>query len=524
MLRRAGPLRLVGAAERRIQGDPKAGQRLLQGRLLWRGYSVEAPGVAPWDMEVPEPCFAAEMHSFGWLPDLVSTGTSEAQALARDWTEDWLTRFGQGEGPGWAAATIGRRVLVLLYHRDVLFPWGGQGDLGRSLYGQILWLERVWTEAEGTESRLTCLLARLLAALHVDGRQTALPQILRDLAADMPLQEANVRNPEAWARTFFLLAWMRADLAEAGHPVPDALATALAQMVPVLRTLRGTDGGLPRFHGGGAGPVGALDRALALSWLRGGAAGDQALGYHRLTHGRSTVFVDGGTQGTHLSALGFELTSGRRPIVTSCGPGERFGPDWEATTRRTASHSALELGGISHASEAVIRTERRRTAGATGLNLSHDGYVTAFGLVHHRRLLLSFDGRELAGEDLLATVDRAQEQRFDAISAELGGGVPFRVHFHLYPQISVTEHANSITLRTRGGEIWEFRAEGPVRMALESTYFLDDPAPEPVLSTQIVLSGRASDYATRLRWTLAKARQTPDAVRDVEHTQDPVLL
>ena len=39
---------------------------------------------------------------------------------------------------------------------------------------------------------------------------------------------------------------------------------------------------------------------------------------------------------------------------------------------------------------------------------------------------------------------------------------------------------------------------------------------------QIVLSGRAMDYATRIRWSLAKAQDTPISIRDLNR-DDPDL-
>ena len=118
--------------------------------------------------------------------------------------------------------------------------------------------------------------------------------------------------------------------------VPHDLRAALAGIAPVLRLVRHADGALARFNGAGRGPEGLLDRALAFSGVRTPArSGNIAMGYCRLAAGRTSVIADVGkppplsaSAQAHASALAFELTSGRRPVIVSAGPGDDFGPDW----------------------------------------------------------------------------------------------------------------------------------------------------------------------------------------------------
>ena len=57
-----------------------------------------------------------------------------------------------------------------------------------------------------------------------------------------------------------LLNWTRDILNENDHPVPEPITAAITRIAPVLRALRHADGGLARFHGGGSGIEGRLDR------------------------------------------------------------------------------------------------------------------------------------------------------------------------------------------------------------------------------------------------------------------------
>ena len=60
-------------------------------------------------------------------------------------------------------------------------------------------------------------------------------------------------------------------------------------------------------------------------------------------------------------------------------------------------------------------------------------------------------------------------------------------------------------------------------MSLAPSVYLEIGRLKPRTSQQVVLTGRAMSYATRIRWTLAKAHNTPDVVRDFAQ-DDPMDL
>ena len=74
----------------------------------------------------------------------------------------------------------------------------------------------------------------------------------------------------------------------------------------------------------------------------------------------------------------------------------------------------------------------------------------------------------------------------------------------------------------KSGEIWVFRHDGVGALTLESSVYLERTRLRPRSTKQIVLSARALDFETRLGWTLAKAQDTPLAIRDLEREDLPV--
>ena len=58
-------------------------------------------------------------------------------------------------------------------------------------------------------------------------------------------------------------------------------------------------------------------------------------------------------------------------------------------------------------------------------------------------------------------------------------------------------------------------------MSLESSVYLEKSRLSPRATKQVVLSGSAMEYSTRVSWSLAKTQETPSAVRD--YAMDGVL-
>ena len=60
-------------------------------------------------------------------------------------------------------------------------------------------------------------------------------------------------------------------------------------------------------------------------------------------------------------------------------------------------------------------------------------------------------------------------------------------------------------------------------LSLEASVYLEKARLKPRPARQIVLSARAMELETRIGWTLAKAQDTPAAIRDTEQ-DDPLSL
>jgi uncharacterized heparinase superfamily protein len=97
------------------------------------------------------------------------------------------------------------------------------------------------------------------------------------------------------------------------------------------------------------------------------------------------------------------------------------------------------------------------------------------------------------------------------------GGIAFDIRFHLHPDVDVAVDMGgaAVSMALKSGEIWILRADGRAEIAVEPSVYLERGRLKPRATKQIVLSGRAMEYATRVRWSLAKAQDTPISIRDL---------
>ncbi len=545
------PTGFVSQPEPRTIGSFARGKQLVAGNLLFAGHLVELKGDPLWEVTPPSAAFAEALHGFGWMDDLAALGDRAARERAQAWTFDWIKRYGGGKGPGWTPDLTGRRLIRWINHALFLLM-GQEADAAdafyRSLGQQCLFLAKRWPHASPGLPRFEALTGLIYAGLALTGMEDHVEPATKGLARECSDQISAAggiptRNPEELLEVFTLLNWAALALAESGMLPHSEHIQAIERIAPTLRALRHADGGLARFHGGGRGAEGRLDQALATSGVRSILTGGLAMGYARLHGGRTSLIMDAeappkgaASVNAHASTLAIEITSGRRPLIVSCGSGVDFGDAWRKAGRATPSHSVLGLGGWSSSQLGSSRgsgdgarapleggpqevyTQSFSETGHSGVAAGHDAYVPSHGLSYTRRIEMSVDGRILTGEEKLIAVNESDQTLFRAALGRTGlTGIRFAVRFHLHPDVdaAVDLGGAAISMALKSGEIWVFRYEGPAELKLEPSVYLEKGRLKPRAAQQVVLAGVALDYETRLRWSLAKAQDTPVGLRDL---------
>ncbi len=527
--------------EPRFLGVAARGRQLMAGNLRLGGQFVQAEGRSPWDIPPPSDGFADALHGFEWLDDLAAVAEPPARKLAQTWLRDWLRRYGRGRGPGWTPDLTGRRQIRWITHALFLMNGQAQDDTKafyRALARQTGMLSSRWKQTTRGLPRFEALTGLIYSGCALTGMEGHLRPTLRALAQECSVEiDAQggivTRNPEELLEVFTLLTWTASILRETGKEPDPAVNTAILRIAPTLRSLRHSDGSLARMHGGGRGAPGRLDQALAQSGARPARVRGLAMGFARLGGRGVSLIVDaappmGGPRSfnAHASTLAFEMTSGRRPVVVSCGAGKRFGPDWQRAGRATASHSTLSIEGYSSArlargavqevperqnlidGPATVDVQEAQMETAEAIVLSHDGWQRTHGLLHLRSLTLEQDGGLLRGEDGLAAMTDRDRDTLDRLLARLpeDRGLRYSLRFHLHPDVSaeIDLGGTAVSIQVDPEETWVFRHTSAAELSLQNSFYFDANRLRPRATKQIVLSTRLTGYGSAISWSLAK--------------------
>ncbi|MDS9466685.1 heparinase II/III family protein [Paracoccus sp. MBLB3053] len=531
--------------------EPKAighsgrGEQIVGGKLHLGGITLTGEF---FENEMPA-SVAAELQGFGWLDDLAAVGSPKARSVAQHHVLTWLRRHRvpHADAPEWAPAIAGRRLLHWIFHAGMILPGldrDGAEPFFRSLDQHLTHLRATWYECPDGLPRLEALAGLAVGAMSLRDRQTVAAPALIALAEEADAMGVETlsesRAPETLLEAMALLVWAQEVADEAGIESPPELRAIIAEIAPILRALRHADGSLPRFHGGGRGAAGRLDRCLRAAEGPALPAHGLAMGFARMARGRTTLILDaasppGGPAAVraHASTLAFELTVARQPLIVNCGPGDGFGALWSKASRATPCHSALCLEGLSSSrlnpnrqeGEPDILTERpslvwagdcdslgNLTAPDCGpahspepahLLSGHDGWLDSHGLTCLRELWLAPDGGSLQGEDSLAALDATAQAKLEHGRTE--EGLAFDIRFHVHPDIELRQQGEEIHLNLLGGEHWLFSHDGVGKVRLEASCLLDRSLADPRPARQIVLSARLHGRAIQIGWTLARS-------------------
>ncbi|HEY9163489.1 MAG TPA: heparinase II/III-family protein, partial [Magnetovibrio sp.] len=228
-------------------------------------------------------------------------------------------------------------------------------------------------------------------------------------------------------------------------------------------------------------------------------------GFQRLGTGNLAIIMDCGKPGGpgnrhHAGTLSFEMSVGPQRLIVNCGARAAQSDPWRTALAATAAHSTLTVNDTSSAAFALDGSLHRgpeqmtcsRTDTDDGLlvEASHDGYLNAFGLTHHRALFVGPAGNDVRGEDRLVG----------------SGGEYFTIRFHLHPGVkaSVLGEGAGALLRfgTRHKETWRLRTSGG-EVKLESSVYLGRNG-EHRRTEQIVISGPLTGNGALIKWALAR--------------------
>lgn len=504
MLRKQVAARLHPLAIDPMPGDATRGAAFLNGDMILAGRRRPV-GAHPFDADIKSRQAIAELHGFSWLRDLAALSAPTAREGAAMLVRDWLNHHDRWHAVTWAPDVAATRVLAWISHLDLVTESGGEplrADMAQSAAAQLKHLaglvrnrRALPADPETACAIGTALIAGAIAipdqeAWMAPGLDCLKRVIARDFGSDGGPTD---RSPETALAILALLVQARLALRAAKQQTPDFLADALARLGPAVKTTQMGDGALAAFNGGGNAQSPMVSAVLAAAGVKG--APPRSLpdwGFERLQGGQTVIVADAGA--AHRGALSFEMSAGRHRLVVNCGAHPDETTEWARVLRATAAHSTLTINDTdalptdgARRAELGLTVRRNEREGSSLVQLGHEGYRKAFGIVHNRDLYLSEAGDDFRGKDSL-----------------VGGAGAFSLRFHLHPDVGAMalEGGDAVLLKLPGGKGWRFRCSG-ARPVLEESVYLGDPV-HPRRSQQIVLRGDHHQPETIVRWSFLR--------------------
>ncbi len=497
----------------------------MAGYFAFGGKIVNALERSPFDIESGGDAWTRQLAGFGWLRHLRAADRPADRARGRVLVGQFLDALGRpSPHPAWQPRVTARRLLSWLSQSPVILA-GADHDFYASFmralarHGAQLRSDLAAGLAGG--DRLLVALALAEYGLCVEGgvalQRGGTDVLASEITAQILPDGGHVsRNPQVIIDLLLDLLPLRQAYAARAVPAPQPVLNAIDRMIPMLRLFRHGDGTLALFNGMGPTAPELVATILAYDDIRAEPLTNaHHTGYQRVDRGTTLLVADTGppppapySTSAHAGCLSFELSSGPSRLVVNCGAFEGGRAEAREAARSTAAHSTLTvrdtsscrfarrtgvqrwLGDQVLAGPGQVGVARAHDATGTALTLSHDGYASAFALIHHRLLVLAEDGARLDGCDSLLP----QEGR----PAEAGrGDLDYVLRFHLAPGVRARTNGDGVRLEVPDGEIWLFEADAAAFVE-PSILFAAAGGPRPTTQIRVPATTKA---APELHWS-----------------------
>lgn len=527
-LRFPKPLGLAARPKPLRPADPEKGRQILFGRFRFFGETlISGHKGDPWDRPSPSRTFAEELHGYSWLPDLLAVGeegTREALRLI----SDWRRVFGRWNAFAWEGEALERRVFHLACALPVLAAPAADAEV-QALMMDLARQARHLAGAGGGPVRAAERAAAVaLAGTVLAGRpgeglmRRGLARLARALKTTVLPDGGHAgRSPSDGMALLYDLLVLDDALSQRGRPAPEEMSRAIDRLFAALKVFALADGRLPAMQGGDEGVSADVRHALAEDDSDAPVRDRlEVSGYHRMQAGALQVFVDAGApaRGVWSAAaaaqpMALEIIASGRRLITNVGWTDRCHATHALRLTDGASTASLgdasageplrgfqaeQLGPRLIGAPAEVSVERQVSPEGDWLDMSHEGWVSRFGLIHERRLFLSAEG-ELRGEDRFTPKAGPPKVKGPRRYA------PFTVRFHLYPEVSasVALDKRSVLLKAGADAGWWLRNDATDVVVEPSMHFA---AGEMRRTQQIVLRGQVMmQTGGRVRWKLTRA-------------------
>lgn len=506
--------------------DPAVGERILGGSWRYAGEALDLGlGGDPWNRPSPSRPFAAYLHGFSWMGDLLAGGPAGAAEALR-LTLAWRRVFGRWSAFAWSGEILRRRAASLAAAAPALIATASDAEGAAILNDLSRQARQLMAQKSEPGHAAERAAAAAIAACALAGpgpaglRERALRRLEKLLPATVLADGGHAsRSPEAALELLFDLLALDEALTQLGRPPPAELSRTIDRLTGAVRFFTLADGRLASVQGGADIPHARIMAALAHDEDDRAVPGlMRETGYQRLEGGGLQVFADAGEPARGIWSLAAcaqpaaieILTDGKR-LITGAAWSPTFGEDADLRGSAAVAGVTLDeatpggvLGGLSAWSlgprleDADWRVTPRRSEGegVVLLEISHEAWMQRLGVRAERRLYLDAAADELRGEDRFMPTK--------ALKGDARRFTPYTIRFPLHPdaRASVALDGKSVLIRHGNDPGWWLRTDASEILLVAAARWTDG---EPRSVERIVLSGLFRlQTGGRVRWRLGR--------------------
>jgi uncharacterized heparinase superfamily protein len=479
--------------------DPDRGRQILTGAFVFEGSALKVgPTGDPFDRPSPSRRFAEGLHRFDWLGDLLAVGEEGVRPGVRLYM-DWRRLFGRWNAFSWSGEVLERRVFNLACAAKPLSTQASEAETAFLENDLLRQARHLLAIADDPSRRVERAIAAAVAGCALGGPtggrlvDRGLKRLRKQLPIAVLLDGGHAsRSPQRGLELLLDLLTLDDALLQGNRQAPEEIGAAIDRLGVAARFFTLADGRLASMQGGEAVSAPVIAAALAHEETRKAPLKLGTSGYHKLQGHGVEVIVDAGPPAACAQPLAIEVICGRDRLITCSGWTRGAPPQLQLTE----AASTATLDGASCGVPAKVEARRHETEAAMWLEMSHDGWLKRFGLIHDRRLFIDRVTGELRGED-----------RFEPPTPREHNGprryIPFAVHFHLPPGVraSLAQDKKSVLLSGPSSEGWWLRTDA-AEVAIEPSRHVEGG--EVKRTSQLVLRGQVRhDKGGRVRWKLS---------------------
>ncbi|MFM8858772.1 MAG: heparinase II/III family protein [Methylocystis sp.] len=514
------PKRLWVAPPQIYAIDSTIADEIRAGYFSFNGKSLRVrDGESIFFQAAPGPDWQRALLGFSWIRHLRVNDSALSQNFLNDFFN--TTRFDRIDIAN-EPAVVACRLLaflsqspIILSGCDTKFYDAFMQALARE--ARFLWCMLNARQVYGSD-RISCAIALLEFAACADTGAAIVQRAQQMLADELNRQISSdgahiSRNTQATLNLLLDLLPLRQVFAARGLPLGETISRAIDRMMPFLRMMQHGDGSVALFNGSGETALGQLASVLAYEDTRGVAPLNAPYaGYQRLEAHEALILIDAGapppiefSAHAHAGCLSFEFSLGVERIVVNSGSPSAQQYNLRDLARETSAHSTLMLDDRSSAridfapnlivgekyiidGPNIVTVERTKSDDHISIALTHDGYVSEFGLIHSRALMLKKDATLFAGRDrLILTNNELIRRKSD-----------FVIRFIFHPRVTLTLSPHGVDILLANGQKLLFETIGAA-LEIKESVFLASPAGARRCQ-QILLKGAATEK-TDVSWS-----------------------